>query len=117
MNTVLPAPDRPVTPSRTVGLIRPAPNSPSAAVARRISSVMAAKVGTGRHIGAPELFYQRPWPGTGAASGSRQRLVRTCRPRKGLGHLDDHAFEFAILDAAESAQQPDGAGLGKKLKI
>src|SRR4051794_15670008 len=59
MNTVLPAPDRPVTPSRTVGLIRPALNSPSAAVARRISSVMSARLGTRRDIGAPETFHQR----------------------------------------------------------
>src|SRR5256885_856658 len=53
MNTVLPAPERPVTPSRTVGLNRPNPNSPSARPARRISSVMSVREGTGCQI--------RPW--------------------------------------------------------
>ena len=46
MNTVLPAPERPVTPSRTVGLNRPAPNSPSA---RRGEADFLRDVGEGRH--------------------------------------------------------------------
>src|SRR6185436_12288318 len=48
MNTVLPAPERPVTPSRTVGLNKPSPNSPSARPARRISSLMLVREGMGR---------------------------------------------------------------------
>src|ERR1044072_1875619 len=59
MNTVLPAPERPVTPSRTVGLIRPAPNSPNARAVRRISSAMSVRVGTGCHIRADGPLHQQ----------------------------------------------------------
>src|SRR6187551_3133236 len=58
MNTVLPAPDRPVTPSRMVGLNRLAPNSPSALAVRRISSVISVRVGTGLHIRAMTPLHQ-----------------------------------------------------------
>ena len=43
MNTVLPARDRPVTPSRTVGLNRFSPNSSNARADRRASSTISEK--------------------------------------------------------------------------
>src|SRR5262249_22970350 len=44
MNTVFPARDRPVMPSRTVGLIRPSPYSTTERAARRACSIMSERV-------------------------------------------------------------------------